>query len=239
VQAGTPPYSVLAQSDSSSSVRIANSTISGRFTHVVSIFAGGNVRIEDSTLYGGVYAVGPTGGGEPAGAPLPTVVVANSTIRNFVIGIAMPNGGSLTIGNSVVRDNSAIGVSLTGEPSLPYRSAVYNLSVRNSTFSGNGTGAVGHGGLSMVGAASSVFDLGTASSAGNNSLTGGDPAQTGPAVRVAVPGSLTVLAVGNTWGVTQGSDGSGRYSGNTVVTAGASGSNFVVVQGSLRLAGTP
>ena len=242
VQAGTPPYSVLAQSDSSSSVRIANSTISGRFTHVVAIFAGGNVRIEDSTLYGGVYAVGPTGGEEPAGAPLPTVVVSNSTIRNFVIGVAMPNGGALTITDSIVRDNTALGVSLTAVPALPFRSAVYTLRVRGSTFSGNGTGTVGHAGLSMVGADTSVFDLGTAANPGNNTLTGGDPAQVGPALRVAVPTALTVTAVGNIWGITQGSDGSGRYSGNVVVTpssAGASGSNFIVVQGGLRLSGTP
>jgi hypothetical protein len=85
-----------------------------------------------------------------------------------------------------------------------------------------------------------VFDLGTAASPGNNTLTGGDPAQMGPALRVAVPAALTVSAVGNTWGVTQGSDGSGRYGGSVVVTsasAGASGSNFVVVQGGLRLSG--
>jgi Right handed beta helix region len=230
------------QSDSSSNARIANSTVSGRFTHVVAIFAGATVRIEDSTLYGGVYALGPTGGEEPAGSPLPNVSVTNSTIRNFVIGIAMPNGGALTITDSVVRDNTAIGVSLTAVPYLPYRSAVYTLRVRGSTFSGNGSGTAGHGGISMVGADTAVFDFGTAASPGNNTLTGGDPAQMGPALRVAVPAALTVSAVGNTWGVTQGSDGSGRYGGNVVVTsqsAGASGSNFVVIQGGLRLSGSP
>jgi hypothetical protein len=236
-QIGTPPYSVLVQVDNSSSVQFTNSQVSGRFTHAVAHFAGGNVRIEGSTLEGGVYAIGPTGGDEPAGAPLPTVTITDSTIRNFIIGISMTNGGTLTVRDSVIRDNTSLGIHLPAVAALPYRSAVYNLTLRNSTIAGNGSGAAGQGGIRLVGAATAVFDLGSVADPGGNLLTGSD-AQ-GPALRVEVQPGVTVSAVGNQWlPLTQGADASGRYTGNVLSTAG-SGANYVISSGALRLAGTP
>jgi hypothetical protein len=236
-QIGTPPYSVLVQVDSSSSAQFTNSQISGRFTHVVAHFAGGNVRIEGSTLEDGVYAVGPTGGDEPAGAPLPTVTITDSTIRNFIIGISMTNGGTLTVRGSTIRDNSQVGIHLPAVEALPYRSAVYHLTLRNSTIAGNGSGGAGQGGIRLVGAATAVFDLGTAADAGGNLLTGSDAK--GPALRVDVQPGVTVSAVGNQWlASTQGADGSGRYAGDVLSTAG-SGANYVITSGALRLAGAP
>jgi hypothetical protein len=236
-QIGTPPYSVLVQVDSSSSAQFTGSVVGGRFTHVVSHFAGGNVRVENSTLEGGVYAIGPTGGDEPAGAPLPTVTVTGSTIRDFIIGISMTNGGTLTIRNSTIRDNSSVGIHLPAVEALPYRSAVYQLTLRNSTVAANGSGAAGQGGIRMVGAATAVFDLGTAADPGGNTLAGADTQ--GPALRVDVQPGVTVSAVGNTWlPLVQGADAAGVYAGNLLVTSG-SGSNFVIGSGALRLAGTP
>ncbi|MCU0919052.1 MAG: Ig-like domain-containing protein [Burkholderiaceae bacterium] len=236
-QIGTPPYSVLVQVDNSSSVQFTNSQVSGRFTHVVAHFAGGNVRIEGSTLEGGVYAVGPTGGDEPAGAPLPTVTITDSTIRNFIIGISMTNGGTLSVRGSTIRDNTQVGIHLPAVEALPYRSAVYNLTLRNSTIAGNGSGAAGQGGIRLVGAATAVFDLGSAADPGGNSLTGSDVQ--GPALRVEVQPNVTVSAVGNQWlPLTQGADASGRYAGSVLPTTG-SGANYVITSGSLRLAGTP
>jgi Right handed beta helix region/Bacterial Ig domain/Protein of unknown function (DUF1565) len=233
-QIGTPPYSVLVQVDSSSSAQFSNSQVTGRFTHAVAHFAGGNVRIEGSTLEGGVYAVGPTGGDEPAGAPLPTVTITDSTIRNFIIGISMTNGGTLTVRGSTIRDNTSLGIHLPAVEALPYRSAVYNLTLRNSTIAGNGSGAAGQGGIRMVGAATAVFDLGTAADPGGNLLTA-----KGPALRVDVQPNVTVSAVGNQWSpLTQGADAAGRYDGNVLSTTG-SGANYVITSGALRLAGTP
>jgi len=161
----------------------------------------------------------------------------DSTIRNFIIGISMTNGGTLSVRGSTIRDNTTLGINLPAVEALPYRSAVYNLTLRNSTIAGNGSGAAGQGGIRMVGAATAVFDLGTAADPGGNLLAGSD-AQ-GPALRVDVQPGVTVSAVGNQWlPLTQGADASGRYTGTVLPTAG-SGANYVITSGALRLAGTP
>ncbi len=234
VQQGTRTSHVLAQNDHLSQVRLLNSTVSGPFGQIVSLTVGGNVEVNGSTLSGGVTAIGFAGGQEPGGVAMPSVQILDSTLRNFSAhGLFLPNHGNVLVSGSTLRDNGQSGVFLGGTPNLPWVTANYVLRVQTSTFSGNGgSGGAGHGGLVLAGSASSTWDLGGSNGNGDSTLLGTASA---PALRVAVPAGVTVLAVGNTWTPSvQGANASGRYGADVLVNSG-SGVNYGITSGALRL----
>lgn len=233
VQQGTRTSHVLAQNDHLSHVRLLNSTVSGPFAQIVSLTVGGNVEVNGSTLSGGVTGIGFAGGQEPGGVAPPNVQILDSTLRNFSAhGLHLPHHGSVLISGSTLRDNGQTGAFLGGTPNLPWVTANYTLRLQTSTFSGNGSGGADQGGLVLAGASTSSWDLGGFNGMGNNTLLG---TGSSPALRVAVPSGVTVLAVGNTWTPSvQGANASGQYGTDVVATAG-SGANYVVSSGALRL----
>lgn len=233
VQQGTRTSHVLAQSDHLGQVRILNSTVTGPFGQIVSLTAGGNVEVNGSTLSGGVTAIGFAGGAEPGGLPLPSVQILDSTLHSFSAhGLHLPNHGNVLVSGSTLRGNGQSGIFLGGTPNLPWVTANYVLRVQTSTFSGNGSGGANHGGLVLAGSATSTWDLGGSNGNGDNTLLGSSAS---PALRVAVPAGVRVLAVGNTWSASeQGANASGRYTGELLVLTG-SGTNYAVSSGSLQL----
>ena len=96
----------------------------------------------------------------------------------------------------------------------------------------------------MAGNASSVFDLGTAASPGNNLIQGNTSSAQTSGLNVNVASGVTVSAVGNTFAPNvQGANAQGKYQFGTApcgasscnVTSGA-GANYRVTSGTLRLA---
>jgi hypothetical protein len=232
-QLGTRTSHVLAQNDHQSQVRLLRTTVSGPFGQIISLTVGGNVEVNASTLSGGVTGIGFAGGQEPGGVAPPSVQILDSTLRNFSAhALHLPNHGNVLVSGSSIRDNGQAGVFLGGTPNLPWVTANYVLRVQTSTFSGNGSGGTQHGGLVLAGSATSTWDLGGFNGMGGNTLLGSG---TSPALRVAVPAGVTVLAVGNTWSPSvQGANAAGQYAGNLLVSSG-SGANYSVGSGALRL----
>jgi hypothetical protein len=148
-----------------------------------------------------------------AGRPLLTLV--NVTIRgNYLGGIAMNGGGALSITGGSVDTNGGPsgrgGIWLEG--ALPYEVSVRGVSITDNV------GPSGYAGVWLAGDATSTFDLGTADSEGNNTLTGNQPTQ----MSVRVAAGVVVSAVGNTWTASaQGADDDGRYTVDGTLCGGA------------------
>ena len=101
----------------------------------------------------------------------------------------------LDLRNMTITGNSLVGVQIAGNGGT--------LKLRGSTVSNNGA----EGGVTIY--STTVADLGTQASPGQNTFTG----NAGPGVFSIVPTGATVDAVGNTWIPSQeGADASGRYS---------------------------
>ncbi|MFT3921370.1 MAG: right-handed parallel beta-helix repeat-containing protein [Myxococcales bacterium] len=133
----------------------------------------------------------------------PKLTVTGSTFsNNYMGGIAMRSGGSLSLSGGTVTANGRTGfpgdagVLLTG--GFPYALAMRGVSVTNNFMSG----------VSVSGDGSASFDLGTLASPGNNVLTGNATQQ----LRLETAADSVVPAIGNTWTASQqGAGADGRY----------------------------
>ena len=177
------------------------------------------VLIEDSELSGsggrfGIEA-GQIGGDSVKVAGRPLLTLVNTVISgNYLGGIAMNGGGTLSITGGSVNMNGGAGGrgGIWLEGALPF-----DVSLRGVDITDN-TGPAGYAGMWLAGDASSTFDLGTAASPGNNTLTGNQPTQ----VSVRVAAGVVISAVGNTWTASaQGADANGHYTVAGTLCAGA------------------
>jgi len=147
-------------------------------------------------------------------------------------------------------DPAANAVTFHGGLWLGMANKTYQLKLRDTSITGHVTSAgsnaeaVSNSGVTMGGNASSVFDLGTAASPGNNLIQGNGSGTTTSGLNVNVAAGVTVNAVGNTFAPNvQGANAQGRYLLGTApcgalscsVVTGA-GLNYRVTGGSLRLA---
>jgi len=238
-QLGTRLSHILAYVDHTSLVRLNQSTVTGPFWQVISMTAGGNVALRGSTMSGGGAGIGFAGGQEPGGLPLPRVeILEGSTLRDFsAYAVHLPNHGQVVVQDSVIRDNQLGGIYLPGTENLPWVTGTYLLQVRRSFIADNGgrLDDSGLGGLILRGSPNSVFDLGTASSPGGNTLLGRSSRR--PALRIGTTTDVIVQAVGNHFNPdVRGADADGRCEGDVLVRGGE-GSNYLITSGALRLAG--
>ncbi len=128
----------------------------------------------------------------------------------------------------------------------PHKIKLRNVAVtgnRNTILDGN-TNNVFNSGVSLVGTAASVFDLGTAASPGGNTFSGNDTGNQTANLHINVAAEVTVNAVGNTFTANiQGANAAGKFLLGTapcsvadcVVGSGA-GANLRVTTGKVRLA---
>jgi hypothetical protein len=116
--------------------------------------------------------------------------------------------------------------------------------VDNKSTAGSNASSSSNSGVTMAGNVSSVFDIGTAASPGNNSIQGNTSSAQTSGLNVDVAAGVTVSAVGNTFAPNvQGANAQGKYQLGTApcgasscdLTSGA-GANYRVTGGTLRLA---
>jgi hypothetical protein len=116
--------------------------------------------------------------------------------------------------------------------------------VDNKSTAGSNASSSDNSGVTMAGSASSVFDLGTAASPGNNLIVGNTSSAQTSGLNVGVAAGVTVSAVGNTFAANvQGANAQGKYQLGTAPCAASScnlttgaGPNYRVTSGTLRLA---
>jgi hypothetical protein len=177
----------------------------------------------------------------------PIVTLTNSQINDSLIcGISLEGGGTLTVNGSTFDGNwpQDFLTNSRGASAINLSSAaLFNVSIRNSTFIDNGNTSNNNTSraIRMQGSAASSFDLGTALDAGNNRLAGNP---TFGAISVEVNPAVRVSAVGNVWNPNvQSANASGLYDAASPICSGAppcdvttgAGTNYQVTSGTLRL----
>lgn len=176
-------------------------------------------------------------------------------VSNFFGGIFCPgtcslqmNGGTLT-GNgsySATTGWGYYGGMYFGAADKAYDIRLRDVAVhhnRNVVNDGN-TNSDTNSGLTLVGNATSSFDLGTSADPGGNTFFGHDTGAATTNLNVKVNGTVLVSAVGNTFDANiQGASATGTYalgtapcSANSCDLGAGAGANYRVTSGTLRLA---
>ena len=181
----------------------ASFTTGNPFGYGGGINSGGTLTIINSTITGNMADL--DGGGIICGG---TTTITNTTISGNRAGSGtlqltgygggISNGGTLEIINSTVRDNTAQGNGSGGGAGIDIIGGG-TATVRNSTISGNWAGVSG-GGISSSGDTATSLTITHSTISGNRASTGGG---------IFIRGSNAVLEIGN-----------------TILNAGASGSNI-------------
>jgi len=154
------------------------------------------------------------------------------------------------ISENATNDPAASGHTFHGGVWMGMAAKTYQLKLRNmiivdnKSTAGSNANSSDNSGVTMAGSASSVFDLGTAASPGNNLVQGNTSSAQTSGLNVNVAAGVTVSAVGNTFAPNvQGANAQGKYQLGTApcsasscnLTAG-SGANYRISGGTLRLA---
>lgn len=243
----------LTQYDTSQ-VTITSSTISTRFSSVVTMTGSSALTVDDSDLsldpdaadrlgciQNGMDAVGEIelydsrfhhcakaiSGVVPAVLTLSGVEVDTMTVGGLEL--AGDDGGVISILDSNIHDTATYGLRLTADAG---GDQVLALTVRNTTFTGSSEG------VRLLGAYGSgtTWDFGTLAEPGGNTFLA-----TTAGLAIDLGEGTFVSAVGNTWLPSQqGADGSGYYSaapGTSLEQTTGSGPNYAIAYGAvLRLA---
>ncbi|MEO5845586.1 MAG: hypothetical protein ABIQ33_12185, partial [Caldimonas sp.] len=177
---------------------------------------------------------------------------------NLFGGLVCSDACSVDVAGGEVSGNGATSAAVAGSHTfyggiwLGSTNRSYFLKLRNVQVTGNKSLSTGNtnqssnSGVTLAGNATSLYDLGTASSPGNNVIAGNTTGNQTTGLNVAVAPGVTVRAVGNTFSAgVQGADGLGKYqlgtapcgpSGCDLTSTASSGANFRVGSGVLRLA---
>ena len=156
------------------------------------------------------------------------------------------------ISENATSDPAATSSTFHGGVWMGMATKTYQLRLRNMIIvdnrstAGSNADASNNSGVTMVGNATSGFDLGTGSSPGNNLIAGNTSSAQTTGLAVAVAPGITVRAVGNTFMANvQGADAQGKYqlgiapcgaSSCSLTSTSAPGANFRITSGTLRLA---
>lgn len=158
------------------------------------------------------------------------------------------NGGEIS--ENATNDPAANSTTFSGGIWMGLATTTYQLKLRNMVIvdnkstAGSNAGSSSNSGVTMVGNASSSFDLGTAASPGTNLIQGNTSSAQTAGLNVNVAAGVTVQAVGNTFAPnTQGADAQGKYQlgtspcgASSCNVTGGTGANYRIGSGTLRLA---
>ncbi len=212
------------------------------------------VTMANSTLNMNDFGVWVADGTTPSSL---TLTGSNVTIgSNTFGGVVCPAACNIDIAGGEIADNGTQNPALVGAWSfyggvwLGSATKNYSLKLRNVQVDGNksllggNSNQPGNSGVTMAGAAASVYDLGTLASPGGNVFAGNNTGSQTTNLNVAVAAGVTVSAVGNTFALNvQQADAQGKYKLGTAPCGASScnlstgsGVNYRITGGSLRLA---
>jgi hypothetical protein len=255
-----PGYGIYA-AKGTPQISLVNSVVSGFDRASVGLYVGtsaqpgvqATVTASNATLTGnnlGAYVI--------PGATASSLTITGSTVGfvgNTHGGIVCLDACNVDLAGADLSDNatdSTVDTGFTfyggvwmGLPNKTYQLKLRNAQiVDNKSSAGNNANASDNSGVTMAGNASSVFDLGTAASPGNNLIQGNTSSAQTSGLNVGVAAGVTVNAVGNTFAPNvQGANAQGRYQLGTAPCSAAScnlttgaGPNYRITSGTLRLA---
>ncbi len=223
------PGGAIGVRGSDSVITFDKSTISNNAMGVM-IDGSATITATDTTFDSNGYAILQ---GSAAGAD---ITLKNSRLINHTRdALGMTSNAKLSVDGGEISGSKEDGIRIASGMPATCRVSVRNLRLINNM----GTGA------RLLCYAGSVIDLGTLASPGGNTITGNGAGANASGVHVTTPGTVT-MAVGNIWTPSaQAANIEGKYVANGAgakldVTAGnASGANYLVLQGTLRLAENP